>query len=81
MTNANIIAQTNIDRLSVNSQGNEGNNFSINPSTSGESAILRLQTLSKSVNSALSGIGGDRYWDYKEHKLLLLAFCPHFPPR
>ncbi|RQH25938.1 TolB family protein [Okeania hirsuta] len=40
----NIIPQTNIDRLSVNFQGNEGNNFSINPSISADGRYIAFES-------------------------------------
>ncbi|MGK7874062.1 MAG: calcium-binding protein, partial [Xenococcaceae cyanobacterium] len=45
----NIIAQTNIDRLSVNFQGNEGNNFSINPSISADSRYIAFESAANNL--------------------------------
>jgi len=44
MTETKIFTETNIDRLSVNSQGNEGNNFSINPSISADSRYIAFES-------------------------------------
>ncbi len=45
----NIISQTNIDRLSVNFQGNEGNNFSINPSISADSRYIAFESAANNL--------------------------------
>ncbi|MGD1808263.1 TolB family protein [Dapis sp. BLCC M126] len=45
----NIIPQTNIDRLSVNFQGNEGNNFSINPSISADSRYIAFESAANNL--------------------------------
>ncbi|NEP39177.1 MAG: calcium-binding protein [Okeania sp. SIO2H7] len=44
MTETKIFTETNIDRLSVNSQGNEGNNFSINPSISADGRYIAFES-------------------------------------
>ncbi|WP_094672320.1 PD40 domain-containing protein [Hydrocoleum sp. CS-953] len=45
----NTIAKTNIDRLSVNFQGNEGNNFSINPSISADSRYIAFESAANNL--------------------------------
>ncbi|NES67172.1 MAG: hypothetical protein F6K24_18930 [Okeania sp. SIO2D1] len=45
----NIIPQTNIDRLSVNFQENEGNNFSINPSISADSNYIAFESAANNL--------------------------------
>ena len=45
----NITTQTNIDRLSVNFQGNEGNNFSINPSISADSRYIAFESAANNL--------------------------------
>lgn len=45
----NIISQTNIHRLSVNFQGNEGNNFSINPSISADSRYIAFESAANNL--------------------------------
>ncbi len=44
MTETKIFTETNIDRLSVNSQGNEANNFSINPSISADGRYIAFES-------------------------------------
>ncbi|OZH54924.1 hypothetical protein AFK68_07800 [Hydrocoleum sp. CS-953] len=43
------MAKTNIDRLSVNFQGNEGNNFSINPSISADSRYIAFESAANNL--------------------------------
>jgi len=45
----NIITKTNIDRISVNFQGNEGNNFSINPSISADSRYIAFESAANNL--------------------------------
>ncbi|MGD1704205.1 TolB family protein [Dapis sp. BLCC M229] len=45
----NIIPQTNIHRLSVNFQGNEGNNFSINPSISADGRYIAFESAANNL--------------------------------
>ncbi len=45
----NIISQTNIDRLSVNFQGIEANNFSINPSISADSRYIAFESAANNL--------------------------------
>ncbi len=45
----NIISQTNIDHLSVNFQGNEGNNFSINPSISADGRYIAFESAANNL--------------------------------
>ena len=45
----NIISQTNIHRLSVNFQGNNGNNFSINPSISADSRYIAFESAANNL--------------------------------